>query len=495
MTSLLINRRNFIKASASAAALLSIPSLGFGQTTRIRMEWQQFKTTPQYTSFLNAVRTMKANTNAASPSSWAYWTNVHVNYCPHGIAYFLAWHRGYLYYFEQQLRTVSGDSSLTLPYWNYYKYPRIPAEFTDPANKPLYVPRAGTNVYNALTLAPFASSVWNFQRGTTNAFEPQFESAPHNPVHNLIGNVMATMQSPNDPIFYLHHANVDRLWHAWALPDGKGIPYTSNPYNAATSSPYWAGSFTYSSTLSMPRYRNYYPGWLSYDYADKTKPTSLPPSALAEPSSPIKFVQAQVAPVLTRPATGNFPATAARAVSATSQSLGGVSAVQLNEASVSAQLPLTASARQLLQTAVSAAVSSPAQLSARTVQSVRLVLDDLRLLGAGANGGYFYNIYLNLPPTGDAGNAQRYFVGTVGPFEIAGASHHGAATLAFPATEVLARLSASELQDVTVSFVRVNGETPARGPVVSMGEVRIEVSTEEAWDPSPPPRLPGQCYC
>lgn len=496
MTALRINRRNFIKASASAAALLSIPSLGFGQTTRIRVEWQQFKTKPQYTSFLNAVRMMKANTNANSPSSWAYWTNIHVNYCPHGIAYFLAWHRGYLYYFEQQLRTMSGDSSLTLPYWNYYKYPRIPAEFTDPANKPLYVPRAGTNVYNALTLAPFASSVWNFQRGTTNAFEPQFESAPHNPVHNLIGNVMATMQSPNDPIFYLHHANVDRLWHAWALPDGKGVPYTSNPYNSTNSSPYWAGSFTYSSTLNMPRYKNYYPGWLGYDYADDTKPTSLPPSARANPDSPIKLVQAQVAPVLTRPATGNFPATAARAISATSQSLGGVSGVTLTEASVSAQLPLTASARQLLQTAVSVAVSPPAQLTADTVQSVRLVLDNLQLLGAGANGGYFYNIYLNLPPTGDAGNAQIYFLGTVGPFEIAGASHHDAATLTFPATEVLSRLSTSELQDVTVSFVRVSGENPARGAVIRIGEVRIEVSTDQPWDRgAPAQRLPGQCYC
>lgn len=496
MTALLINRRNFIKASASAAALLSFPSLGFGQATRIRMEWQQFKTTPQYTSFLNAVRTMKANTNAKSASSWAYWTNVHVNYCPHGIAYFLAWHRGYLYYFEQQLRTVSGDNSLTLPYWNYYQYSTIPAEFTDPANKPLYVQRAGTNVYNALTLAPFDPSVWNFQRGTMNAFEPQFESAPHNPVHNLIGNVMTTLQSPNDPIFYLHHANVDRLWHAWALPDGKGIPYTSNPYDAATSDPYWAGSFTYASKLNMPRYKNYHPSWLGYDYADDNKPTSLPPSARADSHNPIKLVQAQMAPVLTRPATGDFPATAARAISATSQSLGGVSGVILTEASVSAQLPLTASARQLLQTAVSVAVSPPAQLTADTVQSVKLVLDNLQLLGAGANGGYFYNIYLNLPPTGDAGNAQRYFLGTVGPFEIAGASHHDAATLTFPATEVLSRLSTSELQDVTVSFVRVSGENPARGAVIRIGEVRIEVSTEQPWDRSPPAqRLPGQCYC
>ena len=68
--------------------------------------------------------------------------------------------------------------------------------------------------------------------------------------------------------------------------------------------------------------------------------------------------------------------------------------------------------------------------------------------------------------------------------------------LTFPATEVLARLAASGLQEVTVSFVRVSGDNPARGTVISMGEVRIEVSTEQPWDRSTPaPRLPGQCYC
>jgi tyrosinase len=102
MSALLISRRKFIRTSASAFALLAVPAIGSGQTaTRTRLEWQQFKNTRQYTSFLNAVRTMKANSNSGSPSSWAYWTNVHVNYCPHDIAYFLAWHRGYLYYFEQ----------------------------------------------------------------------------------------------------------------------------------------------------------------------------------------------------------------------------------------------------------------------------------------------------------------------------------------------------------------------------------------------------------
>jgi tyrosinase len=490
MSSQTTSRRAFIRTSASAVAFLSVPNLGFGQTTtRIRLEWQQFKTTPQYASFLNAVRIMKANTNAASPSSWAYWTNVHVNYCPHDTAYFLAWHRGFLYYFEQQLRIVSRDNTLSVPYWDYYKYPNIPAEFTElSTGNPLYMPRTGTNVYNALTLSPFDSSVWNFQRGTNNAFEPQLESAPHNPVHNLIGGEMANMTSPRDPIFYLHHANIDRLCHAWALPDGKGIPSTSNPYNASTSNPYWEGYFTYAPGLTMPRYKTYHPDWLNFGYSDNTKPTALPASAQAN------MMQAQVSPVLTNPVTGNFPATAARAVSASRRSLGGVSGVVLTETPVGAHLPLAASSLRLLQDAISVAVRPPAQIPPGTFQSVVVVLDKLLLLGAGAKGGYFYNIYINLPLMGDVGNARRYFLGTIGPFEVAGAAHHGSARLEYQATEVLAQFSAAELQDVTISLVRVNGENSPRGAVLRLGEVRIEISTTPPWDPSTPPR-PGQCYC
>ena len=51
------------------------------------------------------------------------------------------------------------------------------------------------------------------------------EGQPHNLVHNCIGGVgaidwgpygnMTNFLSPVDPIFFLHHANMDRLWHAW----------------------------------------------------------------------------------------------------------------------------------------------------------------------------------------------------------------------------------------------------------------------------------------
>src|SRR4051794_28498877 len=130
-------RRIFLRNAALAAA---VPAMSFDvwaakppppvkPVLRKRLEWQAFKITSQYDSLLRAMRTMKANTNAADPNSWAYWTNVHLNYCPHGVAYFLAWHRGYLAYFERQLRSVSADSTLVLPYWDYYSYATMPAEF------------------------------------------------------------------------------------------------------------------------------------------------------------------------------------------------------------------------------------------------------------------------------------------------------------------------------------------------------------------------------
>jgi tyrosinase len=44
------------------------------------------------------------------------------------------------------------------------------------------------------------------------------ESAPHNNIHNAVGGgpgFMSELLAPVDPIFWLHHANVDRLWDLW----------------------------------------------------------------------------------------------------------------------------------------------------------------------------------------------------------------------------------------------------------------------------------------
>jgi tyrosinase len=43
----------------------------------------------------------------------------------------------------------------------------------------------------------------------------------HNQVHVWIGGDMGPATSPNDPVFYLNHCNVDRIWEAWLVSQGR----------------------------------------------------------------------------------------------------------------------------------------------------------------------------------------------------------------------------------------------------------------------------------
>lgn len=54
------------------------------------------------------------------------------------------------------------------------------------------------------------------------------EVGPHATVHFFVLGTMAFDLSPVDPIFYLHHANVDRLWCEWtALQERENLPALS----------------------------------------------------------------------------------------------------------------------------------------------------------------------------------------------------------------------------------------------------------------------------
>lgn len=464
-------RRSFLKLSALALGAVALPSQA-QSVPRVRLEWQQYKTTKWYPAFLQAISYMKSNDGTpTSMASWQYWVNVHLNFCPHETTYFLAWHRGYLYYLEQALRSITQMNDFVLPYWDYYRSAQMPSEFTDPATgNPLYTSgRQGSNVRNALTLAPFASTVTNFPRGTTNAFETSIETQPHNPVHNLIGGVMASMSSPIDPIFYLHHGNIDRLWLAWvAAGGGRRMP--------ARSTSYWSGSFTYASNLTLPRTYTYDTVTLGYDYSNRSMPTSLPVALKDDP----RIIRVQATPsVPAAPPVGNFPAAAAGSSGANAFSLGGRRDVALAERSVSVQLPLAAShAAALDALARTGRASVPG--SALEFNSARVVLNGLHLTGRGAQGGYFYSVYLNLPASaGFTGDKEQYLIGTMGPFEIDSAGHHGGvARRDFQITDKLAGLSAQELSQVTVSFVRVDGDNPPAGQVIGIDEVRVELSAD-----------------
>jgi tyrosinase len=64
-----------------------------------------------------------------------------------------------------------------------------------------------------------------------------YDFAPwlHNQVHRWIGGDKAPASSPNDPVFFLHHANVDLLWESWMDRHGRNyVPTTWSPDSAHT---------------------------------------------------------------------------------------------------------------------------------------------------------------------------------------------------------------------------------------------------------------------
>jgi tyrosinase len=495
----MLNRRQVLKSSMGGLLWAALPGdRALAQTAlRQRLDWNTFKAGPNYASFLDAIKKMRANTNASDKNSWLYWTNIHVNYCPHGLPYFLAWHRGYINYFEKQLCAVSGNANLTLPYWNYYTSPALPAEFTDSSStNPLYVPRTNNNVLQALTLAPFSNGLTALPRGTANAFEPSLEDMPHNPVHDIIGGIMADMQSPMDPIFWLHHANIDRLWAAWvAAANGRLMP--------ARTAAYWTGTFTYSDTLTLARLSTYGNRTdLSYFYQNEAMPLVLPVSRSGASTAPAtEALEAArpgdaVAPaaqgatlprVPRRPPFGRFPATGMRTIAADRLALAGASQVALDDTSVSARLSLSRAAYGVLRQVLAQLITDPfgaATKSAQPYSAVNLVLDTPLAVSSGAKGGYFYKIYVNLPSDGGADDDEKYLLGTVGPFQLAGLQHHatmghgGALQLSYPATTLVQRFGLEELADISISFVRISGDSAPAGQVITIKECRLEVAAE-----------------
>ena len=68
-----------------------------------------------------------------------------------------------------------------------------------------------------------------FESGITDnhhqgAQQSTIEQEPHNLVHNSVGGLMSLWLSPVDPIFFMHHANIDRLWDVWARKQANSTP-------------------------------------------------------------------------------------------------------------------------------------------------------------------------------------------------------------------------------------------------------------------------------
>jgi tyrosinase len=169
---------------------------------------------------------------------------------------FLPWHRYFLIAIEGFLQQAVNDTNFRIPYWDWSADADLPNPSTSPiwdnANLGRFVGanwrvrlamnastgdlqfvdrqlqrnlgaggglptrqqvRAAVRDQTVYDQTPFSSSS---PGGARNHVEGWIGSARiHNNVHVWVSGDMRLSSSPNDPVFFLHHCNVDRIWAAW----------------------------------------------------------------------------------------------------------------------------------------------------------------------------------------------------------------------------------------------------------------------------------------
>jgi hypothetical protein len=147
--------------------------------------------------------------------------NMHSMGDPAGTQRFLPWHRIYTLQLENLLRAK--NPAVTVPYWNYAGDRARP----DWVWKPSGVVRrvAGANGGSL----PSQSTVNNLINNVASytPFTRGIEFDAHNQVHNWCnGTITSPSTAPRDPIFWLLHSNVDRMWDLWQVRR-TGVPSLS----------------------------------------------------------------------------------------------------------------------------------------------------------------------------------------------------------------------------------------------------------------------------
>jgi tyrosinase len=142
--------------------------------------------------------------------------NMHTMDGPIGTQRFLPWHRVFLLDLEREMRSI--DPRIFIPYWDWLAVRQIPGWLqnflpsVDVAGHTVHVTRHP----GALSPLPTQNAVDQALAHTDyTSFTSALEQV-HNDVHNYVGGTMADISvSPSDPIFWMHHSNIDRLWSTW----------------------------------------------------------------------------------------------------------------------------------------------------------------------------------------------------------------------------------------------------------------------------------------
>ena len=168
----------------------------------------------------------------------------------HGAPGFLAWHRIYLLDLERELQAI--DPTVALPYWKFDEpAPRIfTTSFLGAPHSSGFVRFAPGHPFNFWRTGSITGirRVMRFsagsaprglldQRSTLNIGSTyrQFQNMelnPHNGAHtSFTGFLSNPATAPRDPLFFLLHCNVDRLWAVWQNRNGRFDMRSSASYD------------------------------------------------------------------------------------------------------------------------------------------------------------------------------------------------------------------------------------------------------------------------
>jgi len=196
--------------------------------------------------------------------------------------HFTSWHRLYLWHFERICEKVLGRP-FALPYWNYLDLTqlKLPPAVVAPRlreggrwlDNALYFPDRRPEFVSAglraikgdpgdtdiLALQTMKTKAF-FDLSTSNGgfrqgFVTALDGSPHGTVHTRVGTDtgagMGSFESAaRDPIFWMHHCNIDRLWESWRAPNIDGV--SEKDPKAPKASAWLNKQFTFAGPDGMP---------------------------------------------------------------------------------------------------------------------------------------------------------------------------------------------------------------------------------------------------
>jgi tyrosinase len=370
---------------------------------------------------------------------------------------FLPWHRMFVYFLESIVRKASGNDDFSLPYWNYSVtgsvHGVIPPEFTnssDPTLKWLY--RAdrnpGVNTGTAIdTGDPGALDLTALKQttyepnGAAPGFNADLDGGIHGAVHVDTGNSTNMGSVPwaaRDPIFWMHHCNLDRLWASWNKNGGV------NP---------GGGWLTKSFTFADLNGTKVVATVSNFDSLSKLDYTydRLEPAPFRIPFLPWPFPLAHPTPL------------------------------QIHELT---QVPLTAQTTRLAMTAAKVPQAPPEPFTAHVARlapekSIYLVIKNLQ---SDVHPGVTYQVFLDLPSGKSPNEASAHRVGTINFFgtatqhalAAAGQMQMNSKFFSFDITDIVKGLQANKLlQDKPVVTIVPAGK-PAADAKPVVGEISIQ---------------------